>query len=104
MPASRAIIRGAMRAVLVVLVVVLGVVAAFAVQNPGIVTVRFLTYSADTSLLIIIVLSFAAGILAGWLVGIPASFRRSRRIRELEAEVAAKARPDDAPRPAPPVG
>lgn len=91
-----------MRAVLVLLVVVLALVAAFAVQNPGIVTVRFIHLSADTSLLVIVVLSFGAGILAGWLAAIPASFRRARRIRELEAEIAAKGRPADAPRPAPP--
>ncbi len=91
-----------MRAVLVVLVVVLALVAAFAVQNPGVVTVRFIHLTADTSLLVIIVLSFAAGVLAGWLAGIPASFRRARRIRELEAQAAAKARPADAPAPAPP--
>ncbi len=91
-----------MRAVLVLLVAVLALVAAFAVQNPGIVTVRFIHLSADTSLLVIIVLSFGAGILAGWLAGMPTSFRRARRIRELEAEVAAKGRPADAPTPMPP--
>ena len=91
-----------MRAVLVLLVIVLALVAAFAVQNPGIVTVRFLHLSGETSLLVIIVLSFGAGLLAGWLAGIPVSFRRTRRIRALEAEVAAKGRPADAPRPAPP--
>jgi uncharacterized integral membrane protein len=91
-----------MRAVLVVLVAVLALVAAFAVQNPGIVTVRFIHLSADTSLLVIVVLSFAAGILAGWLAGIPASFRRARRIRELEARLAAAGRPGDAPQPASP--
>ena len=93
-----------MRAVLVVLVAVLALVAAFAVQNPGIVTVRFIHLSVETSLLVIIVLSFAAGIVAGWLAGVPASFRRARRIRELEAEAAAKARAADAPRPAAPQG
>ena len=92
-----------MRAALVILVIVLALVAAFAVQNPGIVTVRFIHLSTNTSLLVIIVLSFAAGILAGWLAGIPAMFRRARRIRELEAQLAAKARPAAAPQPAPPV-
>jgi len=91
-----------MRAVLVLLVIVLALVAAFAVQNPGIVTVRFIHLSANTSLLVVIVLSFGVGILVGWLAGIPASLRRARRIRELEAEVAAKGRPADAPRPVPP--
>ncbi len=91
-----------MRAALIILVVVLALVAAFAVQNPGIVTVRFLHLAGDTSLLVIIVLAFGAGIVAGWLAGIPATFRRARRIRELEAKVAAMGRPADAPRPAPP--
>ena len=86
-----------MRAVLVVLVIVLALVAAFAVQNPGVVAVRFLHFSADMSLLVIIVLSFGAGVLAGWLAGVPASFRRARRIRELEA--AAKGRAAGAPGP-----
>ncbi len=88
-----------MRAVLVLLVVVLALVAAFAVQNPGVVTVRFMHLSADTSLLVIVVLSFAVGLLAGWLAGVPASLRRARRIRELEAQAAAKARPAGAPGP-----
>ncbi len=91
-----------MRAALVILVVVLAVVAAFAVQNPGIVTVRFLHLAGDTSLLVIVVLAFAAGIVAGWRAGIPAAFRRARRIRELEAALAAKGRPAAAPQPAPP--
>ncbi len=91
-----------MRAVLVVLVVVLALVAAFAVQNPGIVTVRFLHLSAATSLLVVIVLSFAAGLVAGWLAGVPASFRRARRIRELEARAATKGGPPGAPSSAPP--
>ena len=91
-----------MRAVLVLLVAVLALVAAFAVQNPGVVTLRFIHLSADTSLLVIVVLCFAAGILAGWLAGIPATLRRGRRIRELEARAAGTRRPADAPPPAPP--
>ncbi len=88
-----------MRAVLLLLVIVLALVAAFAVQNPGVVTVRFLHLTASTSLLVIVVLAFGAGILAGWLAGVPASFRRARRIRELEAQAAAKPRPAGAPGP-----
>ena len=91
-----------MKAVLVILVIVLGLVAAFAVQNPGIVTVRFLHLSAATSILVVIVVSFGAGLLAGFLAGTPASFRRARRIRELTAEVAAKGRTADTTRPPPP--
>jgi len=84
-----------MKAVLFVLVVLLAMVAAFAVQNPGVIVVRFLTISGATSLLAVIVLSFAAGVLAAGLAGLSGFFRRrseaaasARRVRELEAEVA----------------
>ena len=76
------------------LIVLLALVAAFAVQNPGIITVRFLHLTGATSLLVVIVAGFGAGVLGGWLAGLPGFFRRraeaaaaARRIRELEAEV-----------------
>ena len=83
-----------MKAVLLVLVVLLALVAAFAVQNPGIITLRFLQFTWDTSLLVVIVAAFAAGVTSAGLAGLPGFFRRrseagaaARRIRELEAEV-----------------
>ena len=79
---------------MIVLIVLLALVAAFAVQNPGVITVRFMHLTGDTSLLVVIVAGFGAGVLGGWLAGLPVSFRRrseagaaARRIRELEAEV-----------------
>jgi uncharacterized membrane protein YciS (DUF1049 family) len=83
-----------MRISIIVLIVLLALVAAFAVQNPGIITVRFLNVTVDTSLLVVIVAGFGAGVLGGWLAGLPLFFRRrseaaaaAKRIRELEAEV-----------------
>jgi uncharacterized membrane protein YciS (DUF1049 family) len=83
-----------MKAVLIVLVVLLALVATFAIQNPGIITVRFIQFTGDTSLLVVIVGGFGAGVLGGWLAGLPGFFRRrseagaaARRILELEAEV-----------------
>jgi len=83
-----------MKLSMIMLIVLLALVAAFAVQNPGIITVRFMTMSGDTSLLVVIVAGFGAGVLGGWLAGLPGFFRRrseagaaARRIRELEAEV-----------------
>jgi len=79
---------------MIVLIVLLALVAAFAVQNPGIITVRFLQFTGDTSLLVVIVAGFGAGVLGGWLAGLPGSFRRrseaaaaAKRIRGLEVEV-----------------
>jgi uncharacterized integral membrane protein len=83
-----------MKASLLVLVVLLALVATFAVQNPGVIVVRFLTYSGYSSLLVVIVAAFAAGIVSAGLAGLPGFFRRrseagaaARRIRDLEAEV-----------------
>ena len=97
-----------MKAVLLVLVVLLALVAAFAVQNPGIIVVRFLAYSGYTSLLMVIVAAFAAGVVSAGLVGLPGFFRRrsearvaARRIRELEAEVGDLKKTAAPPPPAP---
>lgn len=98
-----------MKATLLVLVVLLALVAAFAVQNPGIIVVRFLTASGYTSLLVVIVAAFAAGVVATGLAGLPGFFRRrseavaaARRIRELEAEVGdLKGKSGGPPPPAP---
>ena len=83
-----------MKAVLLVLVVLLAIVAAFALQNPGVIVVRILTWSGYTSLLAVIVAAFAAGVVSAGLAGLPGFFRRrseagpaARRIRELEAEL-----------------
>ena len=96
-----------MKGTLIILVVLLAVVAGFAVQNPGIITVRFLNYSWTTSLLVMIVAAFGTGVLGGWLAGLPGYFRRrsessaaNRRIQELEIEIAAlkaKSAPPAAP-------
>jgi uncharacterized membrane protein YciS (DUF1049 family) len=79
---------------MVVLIVLLALVATFAVQNPGIITVKFMQFRGDTSLLVVIVAGFGAGVLGGWLVGLPGALRRrseasasAKRVRELEAEV-----------------
>ena len=96
---------------LIVLVVLLALVAAFAVQNPGIIVVRFLSYSGYTSLLVVIVAAFAAGVVSAGLAALPGFFRRRsaagaavRRIKELEAEVAGLKGNSGRPTPSPPGG
>jgi len=83
-----------MKLSMIVLIVLLALVAVFGVQNPGILTVRFMHLTGNTSLLVVIVAGFGAGVLGGWLAGLPGTFRRrseataaARRIRELKAEV-----------------
>lgn len=98
-----------MKISMILLIVLLALVAAFAVQNPGIITVRFIHLTGDTSLLVVIVAGFGAGVLGGWLAGLPGFFRRrseaaaaAKRIRELEAEVGdLKGKPGGPTPPAP---
>lgn len=91
-----------MRLVLVILVLLMGIVAVFAIQNPGIVTINFFNYYAETSILVVIIVAFGAGVLVGFLPGIPSAFRRKRRIRELEADLAAHRRSEPPPPPVTP--
>jgi len=90
-----------MRLILIVLVVLMGLFAMVAIQNPGIVTINFFNYFTETSILVVIVAAFGAGVIVGFLPGIPASFRRRRRIRELESDLAAHRKSE--PPPPPPV-
>ena len=98
-----------MKLSMIVLLLLMGVVTAFAVQNSGDITVRFLQLSRTTSIPVVIVASFAVGVLGGWLAGLPGFFRRrsearaaARRIRELEAEVGVlKGKSGGPPPPAP---
>lgn len=76
-----------MTAALILIVLLLALVAAFAVQNPGILTVHFLHLSVSTSLLVVIVVAFVMGVAVGLLWLTPSLLRRRRRVRELTAEV-----------------
>ena len=67
---------------LVILIIILGLVALFTFQNPDMVTVRFLSFEWNTSKLVMIVTSFAAGVLAGWLVSLTEYFRKRRQTTE----------------------
>jgi len=73
---------------LIILVVILGLVALFTVQNPDIVTVKFFSFDWNTSKLVLIVASFAAGLLSGLLVSVTDYFRK--RIQAAEAKATKK--------------
>lgn len=76
-----------MTAALLLILLLLALVAAFAVQNPGILTVHFLHLSVSTSLLVVIVIAFVIGVAVGLLWLIPSSLRCRRKVRELRAEL-----------------
>ena len=56
--------------------------ALFAVQNAKVVTVSFLAFHFEGSLAFILVIVFAAGILAGILMSLPSLLRKGSALRE----------------------
>jgi uncharacterized integral membrane protein len=77
-------------------------VAMFAVQNAGPVTLRFAFWSVETSLVVVILVAAAAGAAMASFLGLPGWIRDRRRLRaqarELEALRVAQA-PEAAPPP-----
>lgn len=73
--------------ILILLGIVLAAVAVFALQNPAVVTIRFLNLEVDASVLVVILVSFAAGVFSGILVLLPSSIRKSGRMRRMGSEL-----------------
>jgi uncharacterized integral membrane protein len=88
-----------MRGILFLIVSILGLVALFTFQNATPVEVHFFGFAWTAQLLGVIAAAFAAGAVAGFLSGVPSAWTKSRRLRELERELAA--RPASAPVPPP---
>jgi uncharacterized integral membrane protein len=63
------------------------VVALFAVQNSSIVSVRFLAWGMETSLVLVIIGSAALGALSAAVLGLPRTLRLRARLRECEASL-----------------
>ncbi len=75
-------------------------VATFSVQNAQPVQVTFLKWYFAEPLVVVLLLTFAAGLVAGGLASVPSRFRRMRelsrcqaRVRELEAARAQEPEP-----------
>lgn len=85
----------------------------FALQNPTVVTVAFLSYRGEWALALLILISVGVGILIGVLVMLPGTLRRAwtvgslrRKVSELEksleeqkAKLSASPTPADSPIP-----
>jgi len=71
--------------VLALVIVVL--TAFFSLQNAQTVRVAFFAWEREASLVLVLLVTFAAGVLAGWLAAIPAVWRRSRTIGQLRREM-----------------
>lgn len=91
--------------VILILALVLALLAAigavvFAVGNPGVIPVHFLSWSFDSSLTPLLLAAFALGLLLGVLITIPASIRKSftiaghkRETENLEKQIPSKPEP-----------
>ena len=95
------------QAALILFLILAILVALFAVQNAGPVTLRFGFWSIETSLVVVILVAAVIGALMASLLGLPGWIRDRRRLRaqarELEAlrtaSAVAPAPPDSSPRP-----
>ncbi len=96
------------QAALILSLVLAILVALFAIQNAGPVTLRFGFWSVETSLVVVILVAAAAGAAMASLLGLPGWIRDRRRlraqVRELEAlrqahPPAPGPPPDSSPRP-----
>ena len=63
------------------------IVTIFAVQNNTQININFLVWEVDGSLALILMITFALGILIGLLVSAPAWFRRVRQSVELKKSI-----------------
>lgn len=69
-------------------------IVIFALQNSEVIIVNFINWAFESSLALLLVVTFAAGMLAGLFSSIPAFWRKAKanraqkkRIQELEREV-----------------
>jgi uncharacterized integral membrane protein len=81
-------------------IILTGLVALFSVQNSQPVKVTFLQWYFEGSLVIVLLLTFVAGLVTACLFSIPAHFRKARelaecrhRVKELEGKTAERKEP-----------
>jgi uncharacterized integral membrane protein len=79
-----------MRFTFAVALVIIVVAAIFALQNSQVIQVGFFLWRFEGPLVIVLLMTFAAGILAGWLAAIPSSWKKSRQLAELKRELRQK--------------
>jgi uncharacterized integral membrane protein len=79
-----------MKFALIAAIVVSALMAYFAVENSQQTQVSFLGYYFDGPLVVILLLSFGAGVLATFLAFIPGSIRKNMEISQLKASLAEK--------------
>jgi uncharacterized integral membrane protein len=79
-----------MRFAFAVALVIVVVAAFFALQNSQVIQVSFFLWRFEGPLVLVLLVTFAAGILAGWLAAIPSGWKKSRQLAELKRELRQK--------------
>ena len=78
-----------MRALVALALILALLVTIFAVQNNAVTTIKFLSWSVEGSAALVLMITFALGIIIGALLMTPGSVRNRLRARELRRTVAA---------------
>jgi len=74
----------------ILLVIVAILIALFAVQNSTMVTLSFFNYQFQSSLVVLVLISFALGIVCGIAYMLPSFFKKNLQISGLMKEVSKK--------------
>jgi uncharacterized integral membrane protein len=82
---------------LVLALIIVVLTAFFSLQNAQTVRVAFFAWEREASLVLVLLVTFAAGVLTGWLAAIPSIWRRSRVIGQLKRGI--RKSPPDSPGP-----
>jgi uncharacterized integral membrane protein len=77
-----------MTGVLIAAIVLAALVAIFALQNSAVIMVSFLGWHWEASLALILILVLGAGILVGYLAGLPSSWKNKSELRQQRREIA----------------
>lgn len=72
---------------LIVALLLATLVAVFAVQNAAEITIRFLVWTFQSSVVVVILISAGMGALLAALVSLPQTLKARRRLKESEAKL-----------------
>lgn len=73
-----------MRAALIISLLIAVAATIFAVQNPQSTTLNVGSYEIQSTVALIILVTFLLGVIVGILAGVPAHVRARRRVKQLE--------------------
>ncbi|GAB4431221.1 MAG: hypothetical protein OHK0040_00370 [bacterium] len=74
----------------IVLILIAIVIAVFAVQNATVVSLSFFNYHFESSLVVVVLLSFALGIISGIVYMLPSLLKKHFQISGLKKELNTK--------------